>query len=411
MTPSILYYSKALAPWKESLTSLLSRVPDKFSWQGIDALQDTPVSSLIILHESDLNTEDVPYMAARKVLILLDRWDFSQALKWIAQGVNDSAAFDDLTRIAAWVVSENARASWHNNNPSQQENILQTLLDAIPVPIFYKDEFHVYRGCNQTFSDFIGIPKDKIVNHSVYDIAPKELADDYYQADQALLASGGTQVYEAAVKNAKGELFEIEFNKAVFFKENGDKGGQVGAMLDITERNRLMRQLDQASRTDPLTGVGNRREFNLAVSIVLQKAQQMHHSSSLLTIDIDHFKSINDRFGHSGGDEALKFLVECIERSIPPDARVFRIGGEEFYVLLPHHELADAKQAAERVRQYIPDQMVTLKGQPVQMTVSIGVIQLASESLLEESFKRVDQALYEAKMTGRNRVCLAYYDE
>lgn len=410
MIPSVIYYSKAFSPWKESLASLLSRVPDKFSWQAIDHLHETPVSSLIVVYESDLNVDDYPYIAARKVLVLLERWDFSLALEWIMQGVNDSAAFDDLTRIATWIVSEKARASWHNNNLAQQKNILQTVLDAIPVPIFYKDEFHVYRGCNQTFSEFIGVPKDNIVNHSVYDIAPKELADVYYEADRALLATGGTQIYEAAVKNAKGEQFEIEFNKAVFFKENGEKGGQVGAMLDITERNRLMRQLDQASRTDPLTGVGNRREFNLAVSIALQKAQQMNHCTSLLTIDIDYFKSINDRFGHSCGDEALKFLVGCIEQSIPNDARVFRIGGEEFYVLLPHLELAQAKQVAEHVRQHIPDQVIMLKGEAVQMTVSIGVIQLASESMLEESFKRVDQALYEAKMTGRNRVCLAYYD-
>ncbi|WP_197464549.1 GGDEF domain-containing protein [Marinomonas aquimarina] len=389
---------------------MLSRVPDQFSWQGIESLQETPVSGLIIMHQSDLLAEDYPYIAARKVLILLDKWDFSLALKWIMQGVNDSAAYDDLTRIATWIVSEKARISWHNNNLAQQENILQTVLDAIPVPIFYKDEFHIYRGCNQAFSEFIGLPKESVVNHSVYDIAPKELADIYYQADQALLDSGGTQVYEAAVKNAQGEQFEIEFNKAVFFKENGDKAGQVGAMLDITERNRLMRQLDQASRTDPLTGVGNRREFNLAVSITLQKAQNAYGSTSLLTIDIDHFKSINDRFGHSCGDEALKFLVSCIHEAIPATGQVFRIGGEEFYVLLPKLDLAQAKQVAERVRQHIPEQVMTLKSEPVQMTVSIGVIQLASENMLEESFKRVDQALYEAKMTGRNRVCLAYYD-
>lgn len=410
MIPSVIYFSKAFTPWKESLTNLLARVPDKFSWQAIESLHETPVSALVVMHESDIQVEDYPYIAARKVLVLMERWDFSLALKWIMQGANDSAAYDDLTRIAAWIVSEKARVSWHNHNLHQQENILQTVLDAIPVPIFYKDEFHIYRGCNQTFSEFIGIAKDKIINHSVYDIAPKELADVYYEADRALLATGGSQVYEAAVKNANGEQFEIEFNKAVFYKENGEKGGQVGAMLDITERNRLMRQLDKASRTDPLTGVGNRREFNIAVSIALQKAEQSYHSTSLLTIDIDHFKSINDRYGHSGGDEALKFLVDCIDQSMPQDAQVFRIGGEEFYVLLPHFPLDEAKLAAERVRQYIPEQAMTLKGESVKMTVSIGVIQLASESLLEESFKRVDQALYEAKMTGRNRVCLAYYD-
>lgn len=410
MLSCMIYYSKSFTPWKESVKGLLIQSPDAFGWQCIESLSETPVSSLIIMHEADLNHSDYAYIPARKVLVLLEQWDFSLALKWVMQGVNDSVGQEDLPRIASWIVSEKSRIAWHNHNLEQQENTLQTVLDAIPVPIFYKDEFHVYRGCNQTFCDFIGIPKEKIINHSVYDVAPKDLADVYYEADQALLDSGGTQVYETAVKNAQGEQFEIEFNKAVFYKANGEKGGQVGAMLDITERNRLMRQLDQASRTDPLTGVGNRREFNLAVNIALQKAQQVYHSTSLLTIDIDHFKSINDKYGHACGDEALKFLVACIHDAIPDGAQVFRIGGEEFYVLLPNLELDEAKVVAEQVRQHIPEQEMLLKGEVVNMTVSIGVIQLASESMLEQSFRLVDQALYEAKMTGRNRVCLAYYD-
>lgn len=233
----------------------------------------------------------------------------------------------------------------------------------------------------------------------------------YYEADQALLAAGGTQVYEASVKSANGDLMEIEFNKAVFYKTNGEKGGQVGAMLNITERNRLMRQLDKASRTDPLTGVGNRREFNIAVSVALQKARQSLRATSLLTIDVDHFKSVNDVYGHSGGDKALKFLVNSMLDVLPDDGQVYRIGGEEFYVLLPNNDLAEARVIAEKIRQYIPEQTLSLRGGELAMTVSIGVIQLGSELQLEDAYKRVDRALYEAKATGRNRVCLAYYDD
>lgn len=410
MISSIIYYSDSIAPWKEALKGLLCQTPDEFGWQRIECLQDAPVSGMVLLHESDFQDVDLPLIGARKVLMVLSQWDFSFALKWITQGVNDSVGQEDLHRIAAWVIAEQSRSVWHDTQRLLAQNTLQTVLDAIPVPIFYKDEWHIYRGCNQAFSDFIGVPKNKIVDHSVYDIAPKELADIYYQADQALLISGGKQVYETSVKSAQDEQFEIEFNKAVFYKTNGKKGGQVGVMLDITERNRLMRQLDQASRTDPLTGVGNRREFNLAVSIALEKAQGRYYATSLLTIDIDHFKLINDQFGHSCGDEALKFLVHCIHQASPSHARIYRIGGEEFYVLLPNTDLAEAKRAAEKVRQHIPSQSLILKGEEVKMTVSIGAIQLASESQLEDSFKRVDQALYEAKMTGRNRVCLAYYD-
>lgn len=411
MTASIVYYSKSFTPWKEPLTELLTQeTPFSYELQAFEHLIECPVAAYVLVCEHDLQAQDLALLGARKVLILLDQWNLGRSLKWVMQGVNDSAAVDDLARVANWIIAEQHRSAWNPVLPEQQQGILQTVLDAIPVPIFYKDELHVYRGCNRAFSEFLGIDVEKIVGHSVYDIAPKELADIYHEADCALLADGGTQVYEASVKSAAGRQYEIEFNKAVFYKRNGDKGGQVGAMLDITERNRLMKKLDQASRTDPLTGVGNRREFNLNVSIELQKAEKVRGSTSLLTIDIDHFKSINDAYGHTCGDDALKFLVQCIYEAIPEKASVYRIGGEEFYVLIPNTDLAMARKVAENVRSHIPEQTLTLKGELVSMTVSIGAIQLASEHQLEESFKRVDQALYEAKMTGRNRVCLAYYD-
>ena len=409
MNPSIIYYSPAFAPWKETLNSFLKDTKYEHQWRSFQTLSEVPVASMTIMHESDLGETDIPYIGARKVLLLVPAWSFKRSLQMIKMGANDCVGYDDISRIATWVIAEISRSAWQPHSLDQPSS-LQTVLDAIPVPIFYKDEHHIYRGCNQSFCEFIGLAKENVVGHSVYDIAPKELADVYYEADQALLAAGGTQVYEASAKSASGELMEIEFNKAVFYKANGDKGGQVGAMLNITERNRLMRQLDKASRTDPLTGVGNRREFNIAVSVALQKARQSLRATSLLTIDVDHFKSVNDVYGHSGGDKALKFLVNSMLEALPEGGQVYRIGGEEFYILLPDNDLAEARVIAENIRRHIPEQTLSLRGGNLAMTVSIGVIQLGSEQQLEESFKRVDQALYEAKSSGRNRVCLAYYD-
>jgi diguanylate cyclase (GGDEF)-like protein/PAS domain S-box-containing protein len=410
MNPSIIYYSAAFAPWKETLNSFLKDTKYKHQWRPFQTLSEVPVANMIIMHESDLSETDQPYIGARKILLLVQAWSFKQSLRAIEMGANDCVCYDDISRIASWVVAEQSRSAWQAQSLDQPSS-LQTVLDAIPVPIFYKDELHIYRGCNRYFCEFLDLPKERIIGHSVYDIAPKELADVYYEADQALLAAGGTQVYEASVKSARGETMEIEFNKAVFYKANGDKGGQVGAMLNITERNRLMRELEKVSRTDPLTGIGNRREFNIAVNVALQKAQQSLRATSLLTIDVDHFKSVNDVYGHSGGDKALKFLVNSIVEVLPKDGQVYRIGGEEFYVLLPNNDLAEARVIAEKIRQHIPEQTLSLRGGELAMTVSIGVIQLGTELQLEDAYKRVDRALYEAKATGRNRVCLAYYDD
>merc|ERR1712000_671151 len=95
-----------------------------------------------------------------------------------------------------------------------------------------------------------------------FDVAPADLAQRYYEADETLLEQRGCQRYEAPVRYADGSFRDIEFHKAVFFKPDGGVGGQVGVMLDVTERNQLMHKLEKFSHTDPLTGTGNRREFD-----------------------------------------------------------------------------------------------------------------------------------------------------
>jgi PAS domain S-box-containing protein len=116
------------------------------------------------------------------------------------------------------------------------DQVLQTLMDAIPAPIFYKDSELIYRGCNAAFLDFIGLPRDKILGQTVYGIAPPNLAKIYHNADHELLLQGGIQIYEAEVRYADDTLHNVEFRKSVFIDpETGSAGGMIGVMLDITE--------------------------------------------------------------------------------------------------------------------------------------------------------------------------------
>jgi PAS domain S-box-containing protein len=114
--------------------------------------------------------------------------------------------------------------------------LLDTILNTIPAPIFYKDEKGIYLGCNHAFEKQIGLPSEKIIGHTVYDVAPRDLADIYQGADNQLMREGGAQYYETQVAFADGTRHDVIFNKAVFYKANGEPGGLVGAMLDITER-------------------------------------------------------------------------------------------------------------------------------------------------------------------------------
>jgi two-component system NtrC family sensor kinase len=137
---------------------------------------------------------------------------------------------------------------------------VQVILDALPVPIFFKDAQCIYRGCNTAFERYLGRPRREIVGRSVEEIAPPELAKDYRQADEALLESRATQVYEARVRWADGGLRDVIFSKGVFFDDAGEVAGLAGTLLDITERKLADEALRRAQQrlqfADRLTSLG-----------------------------------------------------------------------------------------------------------------------------------------------------------
>ncbi|GAB6052974.1 hypothetical protein JCM17960_17940 [Magnetospira thiophila] len=124
----------------------------------------------------------------------------------------------------------------------------ENLLSAIPAPVFVKDEALIYIDCNEAFEAYLGRPRDEILGRSVHDIAPPGLADIYQKADQDLLASDSAQIYESSVQTGDGQRREVVFHKAVFHRANGEVGGIIGVILDITERKRIERDLARHAR-------------------------------------------------------------------------------------------------------------------------------------------------------------------
>jgi PAS domain S-box-containing protein len=142
-----------------------------------------------------------------------------------------------------WDISERKRAE-----EIAKENLyfLQLLIDAMPSPVFFKDAGGVYLGCNKAFEKYLGLPRDKIIGKSVYDISPREFADKYHEKDMFLVQHPGTQTYEALVRYADGSTHDVIFNKATFTNVNGDVAGIVGIISDITERKKNEEELKQA---------------------------------------------------------------------------------------------------------------------------------------------------------------------
>jgi len=127
-----------------------------------------------------------------------------------------------------------------------QINFMQTLIDSIPAPLFYKDENLIYQGCNQAFQAFLGMTREEIEGKTVYDIAPPDLADTYQEKDLSLIRNPGQQSYEFSVKHADGSLRDVVFSKATFLKSDGSVGGVIGVITDITEQKRLIKRYEDA---------------------------------------------------------------------------------------------------------------------------------------------------------------------
>lgn len=170
-------------------------------------------------------------------------------------------------------------------------------------------------------------------------------------------------------------------------------------------------QLRALAANDPLTGVLNRRGFQEGATRAIANGRRYRQSIAVCIADIDHFKGINDRFGHIVGDHTLKFICQSLTRGLRGGDLVGRIGGEEFALLLVNSSAEQAAEAMERIRAEIAAG-TTEDGAPAPVTASFGVAPVllggaSSEQILAEAMDRADQALYRSKVEGRNRTTLA----
>jgi diguanylate cyclase len=166
------------------------------------------------------------------------------------------------------------------------------------------------------------------------------------------------------------------------------------------EADRAYARLARTARTDMLTGLLNRAGLAF-------EARRCIHEGAVIVADLDHFKSINDRHGHAGGDEVLREFAHRLSEVAPKEAHVARLGGEEFCVVLPGYDQGAAAFVAERLRRAVGSLGVSYRGTTIAFTVSVGVAALSSGQDLEQAVDQADSALYRAKLDGRDRVMVA----
>lgn len=179
----------------------------------------------------------------------------------------------------------------------------------------------------------------------------------------------------------------------------------IGTHSDISERKRVEAELIHLATTDVLTGVANRRHFMEELETELSRTKRSGRMSALLMADIDHFKNINDTYGHAAGDTVLRHFAELAVMHLRRADHFGRLGGEEFAFLLPETDIAGAWQFADRFRRIVAETPVQSSQGPISFTVSIGVAKFeADDSATDSILARADAALYQAKRSGRNCV-------
>ncbi len=285
----------------------------------------------------------------------------------------------------------------------ENEERFRGMVEMVPFPLILTTmRDHMITYINRRACETLGVePRSVIGMQTVSFYANPE---DRASVIKELEEKGAVLEREALMKTSSGETFWALLS-ARLIPYWGDQMVLL-VMNDITERKALEGELRRLANTDMLTGIANRRSFMESLRREIMRARRYGRPLSLLMLDVDHFKRINDTHGHPCGDEVLKKLAVTVRETLRDSDLFGRIGGEEFAVALPETPLAGALQNAERVRAEVGRAVVSFGGREIRFAVSIGAAALADGGEdMEGLFSRVDAALYRAKEGGRNRVC------
>lgn len=276
-------------------------------------------------------------------------------------------------------------------------------------------EWHVQTGAlilNEVWAKLIGYRLEELLptNIGTWEkfTHPEDLERAKAMLDRCFRREIEVYEVETRMRHRNGEwVWILTRGRIVEWTDDGKPRRMLGIHRDITAGVKLRQELERQATTDALTGLCNRREFEVSAHRELARTHRTHATVSLLMMDIDKFKGINDEHGHDAGDEVLKTIARACAPHLREVDVLARLGGEEFGVLLPDTGLDGARNVAERLREALGGEAVALGGaKSIRFTVSIGV---AEHDGLSEQLpvwvKRADEALYRAKHSGRNCVC------
>ncbi len=336
-----------------------------------------------------------------------------EVVAYLVSYVDDSNIFEIQIHFLALVISiffillALSYFIYVNLQAKNELEIYEKIISKTKSHMSFIDTNYIYQAVNNMYLLAHNKSRTEIIGHSVPELFGEDIFKEHIK-DRLDLCLNGEEVHYS-------DWFELEGLGLVYLEisyypyiVNNIVQGVVISSNDITKLHKTQEKLKELVNRDQLTNLYNRRYFYNVVEDIISLEKREKASLSILMIDIDKFKNVNDTYGHANGDEVIKSLANLLMAHTRKSDVVARIGGEEFVVLLPNTSKESAFKFANKLRVFTQEnRVITDDKQEIKFTISIGVdlVNLEEEKTIEKALVRADNALYLAKESGRNKVC------
>jgi len=286
----------------------------------------------------------------------------------------------------------------------EREEVLRSITGAAQDAIIMIDGSGSITYWNRAAQLILGYVEEEAMGRKLHELIVPSRFDKQYEDPFTHFTLTGTGAYigkSTELTALRRDGVEIPVDVSLSAVNLHGQWNAIGILSDISERKSAEAALQKLATTDPLTGISNRRKFNETLAVEIERSERHGIPLALILMDIDHFKNVNDTYGHPTGDSVLAEFARIIEANIRINDEFARWGGEEFILLSPHIEVEKVLQFGNKLRNEIEKFKFTDVG---KVTCSMGATSYHFGETIQELVARVDSALYKAKQNGRNRV-------
>ena len=293
------------------------------------------------------------------------------------------------------------------NQLRKSEERYRLLYEQMPLGYQSLNERGVIVHVNDVWLHELGYVREEVIGHPFTDFLDIPSRNEFSRIFPEYRKNGRLDSIEYTMLKKDKKIIIVRVDGRVRYDAQGRFVQTHCVLQNITKQKRLENELNVLAITDSLTGLYNRRYFFELAEKEFNRTLRHNHSLSILMFDIDHFKTINDTYGHLIGDQVLEQIAKSCRETLRDFDIIGRYGGEEFVVMMPQTDGDSAWLVAERLRQRLMKMRFNTSKGNINLTVSVGVAEiLDSDSVIEHLLDRADQALYIAKQNGRNQTCL-----